>query len=301
MSSLKLRVLDYLLAMLARATGNQYRRMRKGYLVYPRTRKELERLELLPVTRHYYEPYVDERDLYRPLDQDRQISGLDLNEAGQLALLPKLNYQGEIDEPEEGFGGLDGNIYYSFIRHLKPRRIVEIGSGRSAITARAALAKNREDDPALSSTLVAVEPFENPWLEQIVDKVVRSRVELCDDSLFTQLEPNDILFIDSTHVIRPQGDVLHEYLCLLGRVKPGVVIHIHDVFTPKDYPRDWVVGQRRMWNEQYLLEAYLCFNSSFEVLIALNHLYHHHFRTVQALCGAAAGDQPGSFWIRRVR
>jgi hypothetical protein len=110
------------------------------------------------------------------------------------------------------------------------------------------------------------------------------------------LEANDILFIDSSHVIRQQGDVEHEYLRLLGLLRPGVIIHAHDIFTPRDYPAAWVLEDRGLWNEQYLLEAFLSFNDSFEVLAALNYLSHEHR---DALCNACPilvkepGREPG--------
>jgi hypothetical protein len=125
-----------------------------------------------------------------------------------------------------------------------------------------------------------------------------------DLSLFDQLEAGDMLFIDSTHMIKPRGDVVVEYLELLPRLKPGVFVHVHDIFTPWDYPREWIVSQNRFWNEQYLLEAFLSFNSDFQVLLALNYLKQRHSDKLALSCPQFAknpsGVHPGSFWMKRI-
>ena len=121
--------------------------------------------------------------------------------------------------------------------------------------------------------------------------------------IFEDLKANDILFIDSSHVIRPQGDVLHEYLQILGRLAPGVLIHVHDIFTPYDYIPEVVITDRRMWDQQYLLEAFLCFNRSFEVIGALNWLNREQRGLLTEACPVLVQEQarePCSFWLRRI-
>ena len=95
-------------------------------------------------------------------------------------------------------------------------------------------------------------------------------------SLFCDLEENDILFIDSSHMIRPEGDVLFEYLQILPSLKQGVIVHLHDIFSPRNYPHSWLVDDVKFWNEQYLLEAFLTHNASWKVIGALNFLHHNH-------------------------
>ncbi|MDR2358391.1 MAG: class I SAM-dependent methyltransferase, partial [Prevotellaceae bacterium] len=115
---------------------------------------------------------------------------------------------------------------------------------------------------------------------------------------FRQLEANDILFIDSSHVIRPQGDVLFEYLELLPTLTRGVIVHIHDIFSPRDYLAHWVISEVRLWNEQYLLEAFLSFNSTWKILGALNFLHHNHYDLLKEKCPKLTPDtEPGSFYI----
>lgn len=122
--------------------------------------------------------------------------------------------------------------------------------------------------------------------------------------MFRQLEANDILFIDSSHVIRPQSDVLTEYLEILPILSPGVLIHIHDIFTPYDYLDHWLIDEVKLWNEQYLLEAFLSCNPQFEIILALNYLSHRHpamlAEKFPMLRGQVEQAEPRSFWIRKV-
>ena len=119
---------------------------------------------------------------------------------------------------------------------------------------------------------------------------------------FSQLSENDILFIDSSHVIRPQGDVLFEYLQLLPTLNKGVIVHVHDIFFPKNYPREWLEEKVILWNEQYLLEAFLSHNSSWEIIGALNYLSHHHFDKFKLISPFLTPERhPGSFYMRKIR
>jgi hypothetical protein len=280
----------------------------------PRTMATLDRIGVYPVLHHYYEPLVVAADIRRPLGNVRELPGVDLDVMGQLAFLEQLRYGDELlrlpDTPTDPgvftfangmFGPGDAELFYSMIRHLRPARIIEVGSGYSSLIAALALAANRADDPTYQCEHLCIEPFENPWLERRVSRVIRHPVERLDVSCFEDLGSNDILFIDSTHVIRPQGDVLFEFLNVIGRLRSGVHIHVHDVFSPRDYPSSWVLTQRRMWNEQYLLEALLCHSERFQVIAALNHLWHEHRPAVEAalpVLSRHADAEPGSFWMR---
>jgi len=279
----------------------------------PKSRSMLDRFGVSLVRHHYYEPIVRASDLYRPLSAVRELLGLDLAPETQFSFLEGLSFREELLAiPEEDAGGYffnnnsfgsgDGEILYSVIRKYKPSRLLEIGSGFSTRIARLAIEANCLEDKNYTCRHICVEPFEQPWLENLGIEVIRRKVELVAVELFSELEANDILFIDSSHVIRPQGDVIHEYLNLVPTVAPGVLIHVHDIFTPRDYPEAWVLDQRMMWNEQYLLEAFLSFNSQFEILCALNWLTHEHR---EKLADAAPylfkskEREPGSFWFRR--
>lgn len=281
----------------------------------PVTRRVLEQVGLLPIRHHYYEPLVYRRDLRRPLQAERSISGLDLDVNEQLALLRQFHYAEELaaipmDRGPDGrfyysngaFEAGDAEFLYAIIRLRKPRRVIEIGSGYSTLMAGAAIARNRAEDPAYQCDHLCIEPYEHRWLENAGFRVVRSRVEECGFEWFETLDENDVLFIDSSHVIRPQGDVLFEFLEILGRLKRGVLVHVHDIFTPRDYPEEFMLREHYLWNEQYLLEAFLVLNRDFRVIGALNHLWHHHRDTMLEQFPAlrTRGDwEPGSFWITR--
>ena len=162
--------------------------------------------------------------------------------------------------------------------------------------------KNADENNADTCRHICVEPYEMPWLEKLPVEVIRKKVEDINRETFLQLEKNDILFIDSSHIIRPQGDVLTEILEILPAVKQGVLVHFHDIFTPKDYPKEWVIDKHCFWNEQYLLEAFLSFNKEFRVIGALNYLKHNYLKEFAYGCPVIESlkdDEPGSFWIAR--
>jgi len=132
-------------------------------------------------------------------------------------------------------------------------------------------------------------------------RVIRKRVEEVGREIFSELHANDLLFIDSSHVIRPQGDVLFEYLELLPSLKKGVIVHAHDIFTPGDYPDSWLREKVLLWNEQYLLEAFLTGNRDWKVTGALNYLHKNHYDRLKAKCPyLTPASVPGSFYIQRV-
>jgi hypothetical protein len=186
------------------------------------------------------------------------------------------------------------------IRYFKPKKFIEIGCGFSTMVATRAHQNNLKENPQAVCQHICIEPYEMPWLEKLNVQVIRSKVELTDKAMFSSLNRNDILFIDSSHMIRPQGDVLFEFLEILPILQSGVIVHVHDVFTPRDYPKEWIIDKHSFWNEQYLLEAFLSHNSDFEIIGALNFLKHEFTREFAAACpasGAISDDEPGSFWI----
>src|SRR5262249_5831168 len=155
-------------------------------------------------------------------------------------------------------------VYYALIRHFRPKRIIEIGSGNSTVLAAAACMTNQKEYGA-APRLTAIEPYPNeilkkglPGLTELIDQPLQ-KVDL---GLFQTLEEGDILFIDSSHVLRAGNDVELEYLEIIPRLKPGVFVHVHDVSLPRRYPKCYF-DQQLFWNEQQLLQAFLAFNSRF--------------------------------------
>ena len=165
-----------------------------------------------------------------------------------------------------------------------------------------AIKRNKIENEHYSCEHICIEPYEIEWLERLNVKVIREIVEKTDIAIFSTLDKNDILFIDSSHIIRPQGDVLFEYLEILPILKQGVLVHIHDIFTPEDYPDDWIKNAV-FWNEQYLLEAFLSFNNNFRIIAAVNFLKNNNYDQLSSKCpitkmltdkGEIVGA--GSFW-----
>lgn len=276
-----------------------------------------KRIGVYPLRDHYYEPLFNDDRLTASVDVVRHLPGLDWNASEQLALLEKFNYGGELQQfPERedrnepldffyqnpSFTYGDAEYLYSIIRHLKPANLIEIGSGFSTRMASAAIRKNRQERPDYCCRHVCIEPYEMPWLDGLGVEVLRRRVEEIPLDFFDRLQPSDILFIDSSHVIRPQGDVLYEFLELLPRLSSGVFVHVHDIFTPFDYPDEWLRDHVRLWNEQYLLEAFMSFNHEFRIIGGLSWLRHYHAEPLtRALPGLRKYSEarPGSFWIVR--
>lgn len=131
-------------------------------------------------------------------------------------------------------------------------------------------------------------------------QVLRSRIEDVEQSLFHTLGQNDIPFIDSSHVICPQGDVLTELLHILPRLASGVVVHVHDIFLPRDYSRAAIVEDVWFWNKQYLLEAFLTHNLEWQVIGVLIYLKHHQYHSLKSVCPyLSESKEPGSFYMQK--
>ena len=136
-----------------------------------------------------------------------------------------------------------------------------------------------------------------------LSQLVLSKIQDVPLSEFCSLEENDILFIDSSHVLKVGSDVQHEYLEILPRLKKGVIVHCHDIFLPEEYPKNWVLNNYVFWNEQYLLQAFLSFNESFKVLWAGNYMHLMHSDKLEQIFSSYKKDKvmPGSFWMAKTR
>jgi hypothetical protein len=271
---------------------------------------------------HFYQPIPDTRTLGEELwRRQSALPGVRLNEERQVALLDDFvaSFREEYEAlPRERtpvpyqyyvnngmFESVDGEILYCMVRRFQPSRIVEIGSGNSTLLSAQALLKNRAEG-ARDCELIAVEPYPNGTLLEGfpgLSRVVPARVQDVPLSEFDRLGADDILFIDSSHVLKIGGDVQYEYLELLPRLRPGVLVHVHDIFLPAEYPRSWVIEESRFWTEQYLLQAFLAFNDSFEVLWAGSYMHLRQPDRLEAAFGSYQRERrwPGSFWMRKVR
>ncbi|MEI9992241.1 MAG: class I SAM-dependent methyltransferase [Rhizomicrobium sp.] len=314
-TNLVLRLLDPFAALMLLLSAPALMMAARARWRAPLTRMVQDRIGVGIVGHHYYEPIIHPNDLSKSLDEERNLPGIDLNANAQLELVSHFGYRDELLQiPVEKtapnqfgynngyYGAGDAEILYDIIRHFKPKRLFEIGSGQSTLMARLAIGRNMAERPGYTCYHVCVEPYEQPMLETLGVEVVRKRVEDLGTDFFGPLEDGDILFIDSSHIIRPQGDVLFEYLELLPLLKSGVIVHVHDIFTPRDYPADWVLRSRWLWNEQYLLEAFLSFNAAYQVLLAVNWLSNNHRDKLGDACPVLCSQpefRPVAFWLRR--
>lgn len=270
---------------------------------------------------HYYSPIPDIGTLSDACRKKTEMTGIDLRVNEQLAFLQNvcMSYKAEYAAFPAGNSGkdhefhfnngvferVDAEILHCMIRHWKPRRIVEIGSGYSTLVSAAACELNRKLDN-VHTEFSAIEPYPNALFQKQIpglSRIIQKPLQDMDIEYFTQLGENDILFIDSSHVLKINSDVQMEYLEIIPRVAPGVIIHIHDIFLPAEYPENWVKEEHVFWNEQYLLQAFLAFNESFQVLWTGCHMHlHHSDRLEKAFPGYSPEKYlPGSFWLRRMK
>jgi predicted O-methyltransferase YrrM len=210
------------------------------------------------------------------------MCGIDLGMERQLRFLqeivPLYNQECGFPETRNGiaayhrnngyFEVVDADIAYCMVRHFQPTRIIEIGSGYSTLLFQAALKKNAETG-GRAGELLAIDHDGHKFdamAESEFASVMVKPVQEVDWSIFSRLGENDILFLDSSHVVGVGSDVVYEYLEILPRLNRGVLVHAHDIFLPADYPRQAVLNHLCFWSEQYLLQAFLMFNREFEVL-----------------------------------
>ena len=269
---------------------------------------------------HFYEPVPDTRTLREELwSKHSNIAGIETNEEGQINLLSQFSSKFK-DEYENfprlktsapyqyyvnnaAFESVDGEILYCMIRHFKPRKIFEIGSGNSTYLAAQAVLKNKEED-GNECELIAFEPYPNNVLKAGFPGLSKLRpIKIQDIALskFSELKENDFLFIDSSHVLKIGSDVQYEYLEILPRLNKGVIVHVHDIFLPAEYRREWVLNDYRFYTEQYLLQAFLAFNSAFEVMWGGSYMHLRHPEKLEKAFSSynRTSVWPGSFWMRR--
>lgn len=281
---------------------------------------------------HYYRPFTNAK-LLSPDYWSREfdLPGIDMNvescldyaENNLKKYFEEFRQTFPIEKPKENFLGkfwlingtymaVDAHMYYALIRDTKHRRagnseriIVEIGAGQSTLVA--AEASRRNNIEGIQTELICIEPYPNAIVSTGLDKVANvmvSRVEDVNLSFFKQLQEGDILFIDSTHALKEGGDVQYIYGQILPILKPGVLVHIHDVSLPKPYPKVYL-DYGWFWNEQYLLQAYLTHNSKVDVIWPGNYLMckspdlmNTIFPEIAIMRGYFPSSEPSAFWFK---
>jgi hypothetical protein len=195
------------------------------------------------------------------------------------------------------FRGVDAELLYSVIRKYQPNHVIEIGSGFSTrVIARAMR------DGGLETTLTSIDPLPRVNVDQAASEVIPSNVEdLALEVIADSLNEGDVLFIDSSHRVVTGGDVPYLFLEVIPRLKPGVLIHVHDVFFPFEYPEECVFPGWN-WTEQYLVHAFLAFNDSFKILWPARYMWGYHQADVLDVIPTDPNVYPpSSLWLRKVR
>lgn len=230
--------------------------------------------------------------------------------AGEFAELPAYEEAKRLGYGP-GFTRVDAFLLFAMVRDLKPRRLIEVGSGLSTFyAARAAEANAAEGAPC---EIRCIDPYSGHRVEGLLGvAVVRREVQDVAPEFFADLSAGDVLFIDSTHVVRIDGDVPHLYLEVVPRLAPGVWVHSHDVHFPYNtpYPAEAYLFRAKwpmLWTEAMLLQAFLAYNREFELVLAPPLLRYHDeaflARTIPGYRPVDPGDFDthfGSVWYRRV-
>jgi predicted O-methyltransferase YrrM len=248
----------------------------------------LEKLGFHVVGDHFYEPIPNTEIIQKQYNnQMRFCHHIDFNfaqaEKETIKLLERWGEQFynsvsryDYDETNYYFRGLDAILLYCYIREIKPQSIVEVGQGISTKIILAALEDNYQETK-IQPKFVSIDPYSRFVLED--RKVVGVEVELMQvtlqevsTSLFSNLKKSDLLFIDSSHIYKFGSDVEYLFDEIYPNIGKGVCIHIHDICSPYHYPLNWLIEERRFWNEQYYLENFLRFNQEFEIVSPVYYL-----------------------------
>jgi hypothetical protein len=232
---------------------------------------------------HFYDLVPDTRFMAQHYsDAPRALTGLEWRqvECEQRAVrllkahgpeYPVARGRFDFTEPNYYFHGLDSLTLFAFLRNLKPAKMIEIGQGCSTRIALAALELNAKETGARCE-LISIDPY--PRLtEKMAPEGVSLQLltrELQSVDMNPLLEECNFVFVDSSHVYKFGSDVQYEFAHIYPRLRSGTFVHVHDIFSPYEYPLAWAVERKQFWNEQYFLENFLAFNGAFEISLPLN-------------------------------
>ncbi len=280
---------------------------------YRLARRAAERVGLQLVLKTYYSPITDlsvlpervwqEADPMRgiTIDLDAQVQALDERLARHIGefsggAASKLAYE----EVNASYTLADARLLYAMVRDLRPASVVELGSGQTSRVIAQACAANAAE--GVQSRFAAYDPFPTAVDDSLpgLAALHRTPAQEVPEQVFRELQAADILFVDTTHTVKLGSDVNRIILRVLPLLAPGVVVHFHDICLPYEYPRYLFEQYALYWAEQYLLQAFLSMNPSFEVLYATDALCRDRRDDVARVGLAAGGESGSSFWIRRI-
>jgi len=258
--------------------------------------------------------------LMEELDRDalakpRLLPAIDLRVPSALALMERLRpFATELDQiPYERDGSspfwfnnltftdFDAAVLYGMLRLLKPKRYIEVGCGFSSLMSSRALQRNHQEGTPCEAVYSDPQPRMPLSGMLAYGRLIEKRVQDLPLEMFAQLQAGDALFIDTSHVLKIQSDVEHELLRILPSLASGVWVHIHDIFTPYDYPGDWVWRPVRMGlNEQYAVECLLSGGNRYQTELPLHWLFREHLPAMQAFFPRGR-ERAQSFWLRKIQ
>jgi len=269
---------------------------------------------------HFYSPIPNRTDVARHFERlaeegiPLQVPGISIGHPQMVMLWKELepymrgtpfrasktgNRRFHFDNPAFSWG--DASILHAILRHSRPHRLIEIGSGWSS----ACTLDTVEHELAGACRLTFIEPHAE-LLRILVGgttlpiEIIEQPVQVCPMSLFDDLRSGDILFVDSTHVLKTGSDVWFILFRLLPRLRSGVVVHFHDVFWPFEYLQGWALDQNRAWNEIYALQAFLTDNHSWDILFFNDYFRRFEHDLIKQTYPRFLHNTGGSLWLRKI-
>jgi hypothetical protein len=194
----------------------------------------------------------------------------------------------------------DGSILHAMLRLHRPKRFIEIGSGWSSACALDTVERYLES----ACELTLIDPYPQ-LLRDILGDAVRAvrilemPIQQVPETTFDALEAGDVLFVDSTHVLRTGSDVCFELFEILPRLACGVLVHIHDMFWPFEYPQQWIVEENRSWNELYAIRAFLSYNDVWRIVLFSDYLAKFECDMIAATYPQFMRNTGGALWLQR--
>lgn len=267
---------------------------------------------------HYYSPIVDPAGLKSSsFEEHRKSDSLDgisidfdamektfnilINETSDLDFPRSRNVNFRYYSENDMYASGDAIILAGMIRLAKPRKIIEVGSGFSS----AVMLDTLDRSVGIDASLTFIEPYPERLDDLLWDedrariKIIRGGVQEVSPSIFLELDRDDILFLDTTHVSKTGSDVNFELFDVLPKLSSGVLVHFHDVFEGFEYPDDWIYRENRSWNEIYLLRSFLMYNDEFEIVYFNHAFYCRMEHLIEERCARMIGLPGGGLWLRK--
>jgi hypothetical protein len=272
---------------------------------------------LYVVPGHFYSPIVNPAELHHYVralaNVGAEITGISIDRDAMIAtwerLVPLLTTAPFADMQTAGsryfydnqaYGFGDAVVLQAMIRDRRPKRLVEIGSGYSSACSADTVDTFLDGD----CEFTFIEPRPERLRAILGDRasgvrIVDAPVQRVPLDLFEELAAGDILFIDSTHVLRTGSDVCYELLEVLPRIAPGVAVQIHDMFWPFEYPRNWILDDNRSWNEIYAVRAFLTQNDLWRISFFNDYFAKYERERIERSLPRFAGNAGGALWLER--